>query len=93
MLAPGPIIRVFTVVHLRSIGGAYTSQPFSRLHCEPFLETIELVTAFMKAKSCEINQGDYTEHSPLLRAAKNGHDRVVKLLLGRREYAADVGGS
>jgi len=39
----------------------------------------------MKAKGYEINQGDCTGHASLLWVAKNGHDGVLNLLLGRRD--------
>ena len=70
----------FSVVHLRSIGGAYTSLGFPELHCASFSEIIELVTAFIKAGGCEISQGDCAGHALLLWEAENGYDGVVKLL-------------
>ena len=75
-------------MHLRSIGGAYTSRRRSELHCDSF-ETIGLVTAFVKAEGCGIGRGDCTSYTPPLWAAENRHDGVVKLLLGPRNLDPD----
>ena len=65
------------------IGGISTSSLFSGLHCASFFGIVELVTILMNAESYMINQQDCVGSTPLLRAAENGHEGVVKLLLER----------
>jgi len=60
-----------------------SSPLFSGLHCASFFGIVEFVASLASAPGCEINQGDRVSGTPLLWAAKNGHDRVVKILLGR----------
>jgi len=69
----------------RNIESIGASTRFSGLHCASFFGILELVTSFINAKGCEINQGDCAGNTPLLWAVKNGHDRVVELLLGRKD--------
>ena len=70
--------------------GVMTCSPcFSGLHCASFFGIIELVTVFVNAKRCEINQSDCTDNTPLSWAAMNGHDGVVKQLLEREDVDPD----
>ena len=69
----------------RNIESIGASTRFAGLHCASFFGILELVTSSIDAKSCEINQGDCAGNTPLLWAVKNGHDRVVKLLLGQKD--------
>jgi len=76
--------------NVRSIGA---SPHFSGLHCASFFGIIQLVSVLLNWKGCEINQGDWAGNTPLLWAAKNGHDRVVKQLLGREDVDPDKPGT
>ena len=71
------------------VGGADASPGFSGLHCVSFFGIHELATTLINTKSCEINQGDCGGNTPLQWAAKNGHDGVVKLLLGLEDVDPD----
>ena len=77
------------ILHLNYVGDADASSRFTGLHCACFFGIAELVTALMNAKDCKINQGDFGGNTPLLWAAKNGHDGVVGLLLGRKDVDPD----
>ena len=73
------------VLHPRHVGGIDTSPRFSGLHCASFFGNVELVTALMDAKSCDINQLDFAGNTPLFWAAENGHSGVVELLLEQED--------
>ena len=77
------------VVGLERSGCIGVSPRFSGLHCASFFGIIELVSTLMNAKGCEINQRDCIGSTPLSLAAKGGHERVVKLLLGREDVDPD----
>jgi len=36
-------------------------------------------------ESYDINEGDFLGYTPLIWAARNGHEEMVKILLGRKE--------
>ena len=77
------------VLHPSHVGSIGYSPRFSGLHCASFFGIIELVTVFVNAKGCEINQCDCTGKTPLLWAAINGHDGVVKQLLEQEDIDPD----
>ena len=58
---------------------------FSGLHCASFFGIHQLAATLINARGYEINQSDYDGNTPLSWAARNGHDRVVKLLLERED--------
>jgi len=58
-----------------------TSSLFSGLHCASFFGIVELVTILINAEGCEADQQDCAGRTPLIWAARNGHERVVKMLL------------
>ena len=66
-----------------------SSPRFSGLHCASFFGIHELVAGLMNAKCCEINQQDCVDCTPLSWAARNGHEGVVKLLLGGKDVDPD----
>ena len=55
----------------------------SGLHCASFFGIVELVVDLVEVEGCDINQTDYLGSTPLGWAAWNGHQEVVKVLLGR----------
>ena len=62
---------------------------FSGLHCASFFGIVELVTALMDNKVREINRRDWIGVTPLLWAAWNGHEEVVRFLLGQENISPD----
>ena len=65
--------------------GTCSSPRFSGLHCASFFGIVELVGSLASAQGCEIDPRDGVGCTPLLWAAKNGHDGVVRLLLERKD--------
>ena len=62
---------------------------FSGLHCASFFGIIEIVASLVEIEGCDINQMDFTSNSPLHWVARNGHEGVVKILLGRDDINPD----
>ena len=55
--------------------------PFSALHCASLFGIGDLVTALIKTKFYNINRVGFCGYTPLVWAASNGHEEVVKILL------------
>jgi len=62
---------------------------FSGLHYASFFGIIEIVADLAEGKGCNINQMDCGGNTPLVWAAGNGHEGVVKILLGRDDVDPD----
>ena len=62
---------------------------FTGLHCASFFGIVEIVTTFIEMRSCDINKGDFTGATPLMWAARNGHEEVAKVLLEREDGKPD----
>jgi len=60
-----------------------TISPFSGLHCASFFGISEAVAGLMEIGCYDINEGDFSGCGPLAWAARNGHEGVMKILLGR----------
>ena len=58
---------------------------FNGLHCASFFGIVEVVATLIEIERYDVNEGDTRGSTPLAWAARNGHDEVVKMLLGRRE--------
>jgi len=67
------------------IGDISTAPFFSGLHCASFFGIVELVTGILNTGGCGINQQDCLDSTPLMWAARNGHEGAVKLVLGRED--------
>jgi len=67
----------------------YKSSLFSGLHCASFFGIVEIVAGLVEMESCDVNQKDYIENTPLLLAARYGHEGVVEVLLGRDDISPD----
>ena len=58
---------------------------FSGLHCASMFGIDKIVAGLVEVEGCDINQLDCAGNTPLVWAAWNGHERVVKILLGRED--------
>ena len=72
--------------HLRSIRGFHK---FTGLHCASIFGLVEVARALAKMDSVDINSMDETGATPLLWAAKSGHEAAVRLLLGQKGVDPD----
>ena len=75
------------VRHFYSWGDAFS--PFSGLHCASFFGIAEVVVGLIDMECHDVNEGDFLGHTPLAWAARNGHEGVVKILLGQEEVNPD----
>ena len=66
-----------------------TFSPFSGLHCASFFGIVEVVASLIELNCSDINEGDFSGCGPLTRAAQNGHEAVVEILLGQGEVNPD----
>jgi len=62
---------------------------FSGLHSASFFGIIEIVAYFTEVEGFDINQKDCVGNTPLIWAVHNGHEGVVKVLLGRDDVNPD----
>jgi len=62
---------------------------FGGLHYASFFGIVEILVGLVEAESCDINQEDWASNTPLVWAASNGHERIVKILLGRDDVNPD----
>ena len=63
--------------------------PFNGLHCASFFGIVEVVAGLIEMEYYDINEGDFWGCGPLAWAAWNGHEGVMKMLLGREEVNPD----
>ena len=62
---------------------------FSGLHWASIFGIDEIVAGLVVVECCDINRRDCTDNTPLVWAARNGHEGVVKILLGRDDVNPD----
>ena len=62
---------------------------FSGLHCASFFGIVEVVAALLEMGCYDVNEEDCSKRTPLTWAARNGHEEVVKILLGQEEVNPD----
>jgi len=62
---------------------------FSGLHCASLFGIVEIVASLVEVEGCDINQKDCVGNTPLVWAAWNGHEGVVKILLERDDVGPD----
>ena len=55
---------------------------FNGLHCASLFGIVEVAYALIQKGICDINDGDFGGYTPLAWAARNGHDKMVIMLLG-----------
>jgi len=56
---------------------------FSGLHCASYFGIVQIVATLAGMEGCDIDKVDGGGNTPLVRAARCGHERVVKFLLGQ----------
>ena len=73
------------------LGGYDTANRLNGLHCASFFGIVEVVAALieMQGYGTSTNEGYFFGNSPLAWAARNGHEEVAKMLLGRDEVDPD----
>jgi len=71
--------------------GAYFS--FNGLHCTSFFGIVEVVAALIEMEHSDLNGGDFRGYTPLSWAACNGHEEVVRILLGQAAIDPDKPGN
>jgi len=62
---------------------------FSGLHCASFFGIMKVVAGLIQMGCNDIDGGDFSGFTPLAWAAHNGHEEVVKTLLGWEEVSPD----
>ena len=62
---------------------------FSGLHYASFFGIVEIVASLVETEGCDINRMDCGGSTPLVWAARNGHEGVVELLLSRDDVNPD----
>ena len=67
----------------------HTVSPFSGLHCASFFGIVEVVAGLIEMECYDINEGDFSGSGSLGWAARNGHEGVAEILLGRGEINPD----
>ena len=63
---------------------------FSELHCASIFGIDEIVASLVGVEGCDINQRDCVGNTPLMWAAENGHEGVVKILLRRDNVSPNI---
>jgi len=73
----------FTLFFNRSLGFSYPElrHPFTSLHLASYMGIDGLVATLIKVKSCDINQQDASQCTPLMWAVKRGNHGAARLLL------------
>ena len=76
----------------KSTGEQYLNSrgPFSALHCVSYFGIAKLVIDLIKTKREDVNQMGSVGLTPLIWAARCGHEEVVKLLLQQKQTQPDM---
>ena len=64
--------------------------PFSALHCISYFGIAEVANNLIKTKRWDVNQRDSAGLTPLMWAARRGHEEVVKLLLQEKDTQPNI---
>ena len=63
--------------------------PFSALHCISYFGIADVADTLMKTNRWDVNERDSTGTTPLIWAARYGHEEVVRLLLRQKHIQLD----
>ena len=69
---------------------SYFEKPFPVLHCISYFGIAEVAIDLIKTKICDVNERDSAGVTPLIWAARYGHEEVVKLLLEQKQTQPDI---
>ena len=70
--------------------GRYSDdEPFSALHCASYFGIAEVTNALIKLNRWDVNRSDGVGMTPLIWAARCGHEEVVRLLLRKKDIQPD----
>ena len=69
--------------------GRYRDEPFSALHCTSYFGIAEVTDTLIKLDRWDVNQSDGAGVTPLIWAARYGHEDVVRLLLRKKDIQPD----
>jgi len=64
-------------------------KPFSALHCISYFGIADVADTLMNTNRWDVNERDSTSMTPLIWAAKYGHEEVVRLLLRQKHIQPD----
>ena len=64
-------------------------KPFSALHCISYFGIADVADTLMNTNRWDVNERDSTGMTPLIWAAKYGHEEVVRLLLRQKHIQPD----
>ena len=65
-------------------------KPLSALHCSSYFGIVEVTNSLINTNRWDLNQRDSAGMTPLIWAAKNGHEKVVSLLLEKINIEPDL---
>jgi len=65
-------------------------EPFSALHCISYFGIAEVTNTLVRMKRWEVNEVDGAGTTPLMWAARQGHEEVVRLLLRQKHIQPDL---
>jgi len=65
-------------------------KPFSALHCVSYFGVAEVAIDLIRTRRWDVNHRDSAGRTPLMWAARFGHEAVVKLLLRRKDIRPDM---
>jgi len=67
-----------------------SDKPFSALHCISYFGIAEVASHLIRTKRWDVNQSDSAGLTPLMWAARRGHEEVVKLLLQEKHTRPNI---
>ena len=64
-------------------------KPFSALHCISYFGIAEVANTLIQMNRWDVNQRDSVSMMPLMWAARNGHEEVVRVILRSKHIQPD----